>query len=118
MTKPEQIATVNTVSRLSAGTIFKGEISSPYDIRIDGTFEGKINSEGRVVIGDGAAITGDIDCLNLDMWGKIDGNLFVHDTLSLKDGCLVNGNIQTKRLVVEMGASFNGNCKMYTNEEN
>lgn len=117
MTKIEQIATVNTVSRLAAGTIFKGEITSPNDIRIDGTFEGKVNSEGRVVIGEDAVINGDIDCTNLDMLGTIEGNVYVRDTLSLKAGCKVNGNIQTRRLWVELGSSFNGNCRMIQDEE-
>lgn len=103
---------VNTVSRLAGGTVFKGEITSPNDVRIDGTFEGKIVSEGRVVIGEDAVINGDIDCFNLDMLGTIEGNMYVRDTLSLKDGCRVNGNIQTRRLWVELGSSFNGNCSM------
>ena len=45
---------VNDVSRISAGTVIKGEINSPNDIRIDGSFEGKIISKGRVVVGDKA----------------------------------------------------------------
>ena len=36
---------VNDVSRISAGSTIRGEIISPYDIRIDGNFEGKIISD-------------------------------------------------------------------------
>ena len=61
---------VNEVSRISTGTIFKGEISSSNDIRIDGTFEGKIYSKGRVVVGEKARIKGDIICTNVDFWGS------------------------------------------------
>ena len=60
MAKVEPVVNVNSISRISAGTVIKGEIVSPYDIRIDGTFEGKIQSKGRVVIGESAHIKGDI----------------------------------------------------------
>ena len=42
MAKSESNLNVNSISRISSGTIIKGEILSPYDIRIDGTFEGKV----------------------------------------------------------------------------
>ena len=117
MAKAEQNLNVNSISRISAGTIIKGEILSPYDIRIDGAFEGKVQTKGRVVIGETADIKGDIICENIDLWGKIEGNLYVKDTLSLMEGCSVNGNLNTKRLSVELGSVFNGNCRMITEAE-
>lgn len=113
----EQTVNVNEVSRISTGTVVKGEINSPNDIRIDGSFEGKIISKGRVVVGEKAIISGDIICDNVDFWGKMTGNLFVKDTLSLKEGCAVKGNLNVKRLVVELGARFDGNCKMLSDGE-
>lgn len=112
MAKVEPVVNANAISRISAGTLIKGEIVSPCDIRIDGTFEGKIQSKGRVVIGESAHIKGDIICDNIDLWGKVEGNVFVKDTLNLKEGCVVNGNLNVRKLSVELGATFNGNCKM------
>lgn len=117
MAKSEPNLNVNSISRISSGTIIKGEILSPYDIRIDGTFEGKVQTKGRVVVGETAFIKGDIICENIDLWGKVDGNLFVKDTLSLMEGCSVNGNLNVKRLAVELGSVFNGNCRMITEAE-
>ena len=117
MAKTEPTVNVNSISRISAGTVIKGEVISPTDIRIDGTFEGRVQSKGRVVIGESAIIKGDIVCENVDLWGKVEGNLFVKDTLSLKDGCVVSGNLHIRRLSVELGATFNGNCKTITEAE-
>ena len=117
MAKTEPVVNVNSISRISAGTDIKGEILSPYDIRIDGTFEGRVQSKGRVVVGESAVIKGDIVCENVDLWGKVEGNLFVKDTLSLKEGCIVDGNLHIRRLAVELGATFNGNCKTITEAE-
>jgi cytoskeletal protein CcmA (bactofilin family) len=107
----------NSVSRISAGTVIKGEIQSPYDIRIDGTFEGKIQTKGRVVVGESAVIKGDIICENVDLWGKVEGNLFVKNTLALKDGCKMDGNLNISKLSVELGATFNGTCRTITEAE-
>ena len=117
MAKTEPVVNVNSISRISAGTVIKGEIISPTDIRIDGTFEGKVTSHGRVVIGESAIIKGDIICDNIDLWGKVDGNVYVKDTLSLKEGCVINGNLHIRRLAVELGATFNGSCHTITEPE-
>ena len=117
MAKTEPVVNVNSISRISAGTVIKGEILSPTDIRNDGTFEGRVQSKGRVVVGESAVIKGDVVCENIDLWGKVEGNIFVKDTLSLMDGCVVTGNLHIRRLAVELGATFNGNCKTITEAE-
>ena len=117
MAKMEPVVNANSISRISAGTVIKGEILSPNDIRIDGSFEGKIQSKGRVVIGESALIKGDIVCDCIDLWGKVEGNVFVKDTLNLKEGCSVNGNLNVRKLSVELGATFNGNCKMISESD-
>jgi cytoskeletal protein CcmA (bactofilin family) len=117
MAKSEPNLNVNSISRISAGTVIKGEIMSPYDIRIDGTFDGKVQSKGRVVIGETASVKGDIICENIDLWGKVEGNIYVKDTLSLMEGCSVNGNLNIRRLAVELGSTFNGNCRMMNEGE-
>ncbi len=117
MAKSEPNLNVNSISRISAGTVIKGEIVSPYDIRIDGTFEGKVQTKGRVVIGESAHIKGDVICENVDLWGKMEGNLYVKDTLSLMEGCSMDGNLHIRRLAVELGSTFNGNCRMITEAE-
>lgn len=117
MAKVETSVNMNTVSRISAGTVIKGEIISPNDIRIDGLFEGKVISKSRVVIGESANVKGDIICENIDLWGKVEGNLYVKDTLALKEGSNITGNLHIRRLHVELGAVFNGSCKTITESE-
>lgn len=107
----------NSVSRISAGTVIKGEIISPNDIRIDCSFEGILKVKGKVVVGSTATVKGDIICDNADIHGKLDGNVYVKDTLGLKDGCTVNGNLNIRRISVELGSTFNGNCKMINEGE-
>lgn len=116
-TKMDNTVNVNDVSRISAGTLVKGEIQAPGDIRIDGSFNGKLVSKGRVVVGEKAALTGDVICQNMDFCGTMKGNFYVKDTLNLKAGCSVEGDLHIKRLQVELGARFNGNCHMLEDAE-
>ena len=107
----------NSVSRISAGTIIKGEIVSPNDIRIDCSFEGILKVKGKVVVGNTATVKGDIICDNADIYGKLDGTVYVKDTLGLKDGCTVNANLNIRRISVELGSTFNGKCRMINEGE-
>lgn len=113
----EQAAGINEVSRISSGTSVKGDIVSRNDIRIDGTFEGNLYSRGRVVIGENVVIKGEVICQNADLWGEFNGTLHVADTLSLKAGCRLTGNVRVRRLQVELGSFFDGSCDMLDGEE-
>ncbi len=116
MAKSDQPVNINTISRISQGTCFKGVMTSPSDVRLDGMYEGDIVCEGKVVIGDDARFKGNITCEDLDFWGKAEGEFFVKGTLSMHGGCEIKGNIHTRKLYVELGASFNGNCSMKEDE--
>lgn len=113
----EPVVNLNDVSRVSEGTVIKGDMSSTGDVRVDGTVEGKLFSEGRIVVGEAASIQGSILCTNLDFWGKIDGDIYVKELLTLKSTSVVNGNIHVRKLQVEMGAQVNGTCRMISEED-
>ena len=46
-----------------------------------------------------------------------DRQLLREGTLTLKSDCRVDGDLHTKRLQVDLGARFNGNCKMIDDAE-
>ena len=117
MQKNDPVVNVNDVTRISKGASLKGNLVSTTDIRVDGTMDGVVFSEGRIVVGETAVMSGSLLCTNLDMWGKIDGDIYVKDTLSIKNLAVVNGNIYVRKIQVEMGAQINGTCKMITEQE-
>lgn len=108
---------VNNVSRISQGAAIRGDLSSSTDIRVDGQVDGTLFSEGKVVVGETARLSGKLFATNIDFWGKMDGDIFVKDTLSLKSSAVVNGNIHVRRIQVEMGAQINGSFKMISEQE-
>lgn len=107
------VSNSSETSRITAGTTVKGEIITDSDIRIDGTVEGRVNSSGKVIVGERAVMSGDIECSTVDFWGTIEGNMNVGDVLSLKHTACVNGDIRTRKIQVELGAQINGSCHMH-----
>lgn len=91
---PETVVNVNEVSRIALGASIKGDLSSRTDIRVDGNVDGILYSEGRIVVGESALLSGSLLCRNLDLWGKMDGDLYIRDILSLKSSAVVNGNLR------------------------
>ena len=108
---------VNNVSRIAQGAAIKGDLSAPTDVRVDGSVDGTLRSEGRVVAGESARLSGKLFCVNADIWGKMDGDIYVKEMLSLKGSSVVNGDIYVSKVQVELGAQINGTFKIITEEE-
>lgn len=103
------------INLIGASTRIDGKIHTEGDIRVDGQVEGDVFSNAKVVLGEKALVTGNIYCQNSDVSGKIEGNVFTKNLLHLKAKAVISGRILTKRLVIENGAAFNGDCEMREN---
>ena len=99
-------------SRIENSTTIKGDIISEGDFRIDGTLEGSIKTNGKIVIGKEGIVKGGISCNKADVEGNIKGDLFVSETLNLRSTSNVEGEVIIGKLVVESGATFNASCSM------
>jgi len=97
---------------LVAGTRIEGAIFTETDIRIDGTVVGTIQSKGKVIVGSAGQIEGEIQCKNAVIEGKFSGTLVVSELLQVKETAVVEGDVNTAKLLVHAGATFNVTCKM------
>ena len=97
---------------IKAGTEISGDIKCTGDIRIDGKLIGSLETEGRLVVGESGRSEGDVICKNADLSGSVKAKINVHELLSLKAACNLEGEISTNKLHIEPGASFTGNCQM------
>ena len=103
----------NDVNRIVSDTVFKGVFTSENDIRIDGNLEGEVESKGKLVVGQTGVIDGKITANNADFSGTMTkGSFRIFDTLSLKAGCTVNGDLNFKRIQIELDAKVNGKCRV------
>lgn len=104
-----QVLERNTIAKT---TSIVGDIKSEGDFRIDGSIEGTISTNGRVVIGLEGAIKGTVECANADIEGAFSGKLVVTELLSLKKTAKISGEVILNQLLVEPGALFNATCVM------
>ena len=105
----EMETTINTIAK---GTTIKGGITAVGDFRLDGTLEGNITLNGKLVVGESGVIKGNVVCQNANIIGRVDGNISVKELLSLNSTANVKGDILINRLSIEPGATFTGSCRM------
>ncbi len=113
MSRRETTPTSNNHNVLSQGTIVIGNIKSEDDFRIDGIIEGNIICQGKIIIGQGGKVNGEVRCSILDILGTLEGNSYCSDTTILRETALVLGDIRTQVLEVEPGARLKGSCDTF-----
>ncbi len=112
MAKYNETEATTAVNLIVTGTEITGDVNSNSDIRIDGTMTGNLKIAGKVVIGETGKVNGEIECKNSDVLGEVHGKIKVSELLSLKATSKIFGDIITKKLAIEPGSRFTGNCKM------
>ncbi|NCB18276.1 MAG: polymer-forming cytoskeletal protein [Bacteroidia bacterium] len=117
MSKNEVTTQVNDVNRISSGTEFHGVLNSNADIRIDGFFEGKITTTGKLVIGDSARMVGEAIAKSCDIWGEMEGKVLLKEFFGLRKTGTFKGKVACHKVFIEDGGYFNGSCKIITPEE-
>lgn len=112
-TKDKEPLPMNGITRVPTGTVITAaSLVSVADIRIDGTVNGAVMTEGKVVIGEGGALVGDLVCCNADISGKVTGNVTAAEVATLTSTCVLKGDISSNKLCIENGATFEGNCRI------
>lgn len=101
-----------SVNIISEGSELEGHLSSEHDIRIGGLLTGSINTQAKIIVSENGQIRGDVNALQVDIAGKIEGDVYVKNKAVLRGGAFIEGNVTAKILVVEEGAIINGLCRM------
>ena len=94
---------------LGADATFKGELSYEGAMRIEGKFDGKITSKGKLVVGKSAHVSGELSVAHAGVEGQFKGNVVASERVELSGTAQVTGDIRSPRLVVAEGASLVGN---------
>ncbi len=102
----------NQFSYLLEGTNFEGELSVPHDMRIDGIFTGSIECGNTLIIGKSGEVKAKVTAKNLEVAGKIVGNISCDKRVELMEKSSVIGNITAKELIINQGAIFHGSSAM------
>ena len=107
---------INTI--IGDNSKIEGLLLTSDSTRIDGLLQGKILSESSVIIGEHGVIRGDIKAVDILIAGTVYGNIRAESKIEITGTGRVLGDMFTKTLVIDEGASFKGNCTMDVMGEN
>jgi cytoskeletal protein CcmA (bactofilin family) len=106
------------VTIISTGVILEGKLQSSGDVRVDGTIKGDIQAEGNITIGEHGVVNGEVNGGNVTIGGKIYGGVKAKEKLVLESKSVLKGDLNTKILIIEAGAKFEGSSHMNSGEVN
>ncbi len=98
---------------LDVNAAMKGSLvfSDPVNLRINGKFEGSLDTKGNLIIGEAAAVKANIIGEKVTISGIVKGDIRATETIRLLSSARVIGNIEAPKLSIEEGAAFNGKCR-------
>jgi excisionase family DNA binding protein len=82
------------------------------NLRINGRFEGMLETRGNLTIGQTAQVSADITGDNIIIGGKVRGRVTAKERLTLLPTAVVEGDIYPAKLNIAEGAILEGNCSM------
>jgi len=84
----------------------------PVNLRINGKFEGTLETKGSLTIGQTAFVRAEILGDNIIIGGRVRGRITAKESLTLLPTAVVEGDIYPVRLNVAEGAVLEGRCSM------
>jgi cytoskeletal protein CcmA (bactofilin family) len=105
--RPDEFSTV-----IGSDAQFKGELSFQGGVRIDGKFEGTIQTPGRVLVSKGGVLKAEVRAGGLLLDGTIEGNVAAEDRAEIRASGVLTGDLKATKLLVQEGATIVGRCEV------
>lgn len=84
----------------------------PVNLRINGKFEGTLETRGTLTIGQAAVVLADIVGDNIVIGGRVKGRITAKESLTLLPTAIVEGDLYPAKLNIAEGAILEGHCSM------
>lgn len=105
---PENSTFINTL--VGQGSSFKGDVTVHGFFRVDGDFQGSIQTEGRILVSPSGRIKGSLTGRDIVVGGVVKGDLYATERITLLASALVVGNLYAPRIQMEQGVLVEGYC--------
>ena len=97
---------------LGSDALFKGTLSFEGTVRIDGKFEGQVNTNDTLVIGETGDMTADINVGTLICKGQLNGAVVASKKIEMHPASKIKGDVHTPALSIGLGAVLDGHLNM------
>ncbi len=102
---------------IPTGTTFSGNIDTLGGVRVDGAVKGNVKAGGDITIGADGAIEGSVTGINVNIAGRINGNLTASGAVQMLSGAKLTGNLSASSFAIEQGAYYSGKCSITDGQE-
>lgn len=106
--KPEEEKILDVDAAMSGSLTFR----DPVNLRINGKFEGTLETKGSLVIGQHAVVNAQIVGDEIVVAGRLKGEILAKKKFTLLDSAVAEIKVRTAKLTVHEGAIFEGVCHM------
>ena len=96
---------------------FQGRLKAEGNVRIDGYFDGAIETAGNVIVGESGKVLADITANNVQVWGAVKGAICATGRLEILPTGRVWGDIRVTSLLIDEGGLFRGKSVMAGDEQ-
>ena len=110
--KKETLQTHEKVLDVNAAMQGTLRFDDPVNLRINGKFEGTLDTKGKLMVGQKADIKANITGESVSVAGNVEGDIKATEILKLDSSAIVNGNVNVPKISIQEGAILNGNIRM------
>jgi cytoskeletal protein CcmA (bactofilin family) len=102
---------VNQASVIGRGTVVRGSVRGTGSLEILGRVEGDVNVGGEIVLGDEAAVKGNVSGASVTISGAVQGDVRASESVMLERGARVVGDLTAPRVGISTGALVKGHVR-------
>lgn len=103
---------------LDSGSHLHGELRFEASFRVDGKLTGEVESEGDLIVGESGVIEGNLRVGQAFISGTVRGTVRALRKIQIAPSGKVYAELETPSLVIEDGATFEGQCVMNRESRN
>ena len=101
------------MAHIGTATTIVGNIVAEEDLEIQGTIDGSVRLVGhRLVVGSEGIVNATVEARTIQVIGKIMGNVIATESVEIKAGGVIGGDVKSPRIIMADGAIVVGALDM------
>ncbi len=100
------------ISIIGPGMEVMGDLTAQGTIRVEGRVVGSVRADKAVVVGKEGMVDGDVTTHDAVIAGTVTGTLVAASRLEVQAGAQIDGEVLTRRMKLDEGATVNGRVRM------
>jgi cytoskeletal protein CcmA (bactofilin family) len=102
----------SSLTIIAQGCRFDGTVSGSGDIHVQGELIGEVASSGALVVAENGTARANLHARTVVVAGSVQGDVSADEKIELKPSANLRGNITAPRIMIQEGATFEGQVFM------